>query len=91
MANLIDLKGISPKISKSAWVADNATISGDVSVGEGSSIWFQVVIRGDLCFQIQQSILPLVNTGRHGQPRLHVGSRRLRILNVQVCQENFVV
>ena len=48
MANLIDLKGISPKISDSAWVADNATISGDVSVGEGSSIWFQVVIRGDV-------------------------------------------
>jgi|GEM_PF-4963177 len=36
MANLITLRGISPKISDSAWVADNATISGDVSVGEGS-------------------------------------------------------
>lgn len=48
MANLITLNDISPKISDSAWVADNATISGDVIVGEGSSIWFQVVIRGDV-------------------------------------------
>jgi len=37
-----------PTISDTAWIADNATISGDVTVGEGSSIWFQVVIRGDV-------------------------------------------
>lgn len=48
MLNLISLNGISPKISESAWVADNAIISGDVTIGEGSSIWFQVVIRGDV-------------------------------------------
>ena len=48
MANLIDLNGVSPQISDTAWVANNATISGDVTIGEGSSIWFQVVIRGDV-------------------------------------------
>ena len=48
MSNLIEINGIMPTISDTAWVADNATISGDVTVGEGSSIWFQVVIRGDV-------------------------------------------
>ena len=63
MANLIDLKGISPKISESAWVADNATISGDVSIGEGSSIWFQVVIRGDVNTNIQDHSMVHGSTG----------------------------
>jgi len=45
---IIPIKGITPKISESCWVADNATISGDVEIGEESSIWFQVVIRGDV-------------------------------------------
>jgi len=42
MSNLIEINGIMPTISDTAWIADNATISGDVTVGEGSSIWFQV-------------------------------------------------
>ncbi len=48
MSNLISLNGVSPEISESAWIANNATISGNVRIGEGSSIWFQVVIRGDV-------------------------------------------
>ncbi|MCF7825963.1 MAG: gamma carbonic anhydrase family protein [Candidatus Marinimicrobia bacterium] len=41
-------KGLSPKIHKDAWVAENAVIIGDVEIGPGSSIWYNVVIRGDL-------------------------------------------
>lgn len=37
-----------PDISPSAFIADNATISGDVKIGEESSIWFNTVIRGDV-------------------------------------------
>lgn len=48
MANLIEINGILPTIAPEAWVADNATLTGDVTVGKGSSIWFQVVIRGDV-------------------------------------------
>jgi len=29
------------------WVAPNAVLIGDVSIGEGSSIWHGVTIRGD--------------------------------------------
>lgn len=34
-----------PDIHPTAFVADNATITGDVVIGEQSSIWFSVVIR----------------------------------------------
>lgn len=47
MANILKVKGIAPTINENAWIANNATITGDVHVGLNSSIWFQVVIRGD--------------------------------------------
>lgn len=41
-------KGISPRIHPSAWVAENAVIIGDVEIGAGVNVWYNVVIRGDL-------------------------------------------
>ncbi len=41
-------KGISPKIHPDAWIAENAVIIGDVEIGAGTSVWYNVVIRGDL-------------------------------------------
>ena len=40
--------GIHPKITESAFIAGNATITGDVTIGDKSSIWFNCVIRGDV-------------------------------------------
>ncbi|MBW2476188.1 MAG: gamma carbonic anhydrase family protein, partial [Deltaproteobacteria bacterium] len=37
-----------PLIDSSVFVADNATIIGDVTIGEDSSVWFNVVVRGDV-------------------------------------------
>ena len=37
-----------PKIAVSAFIADYVTITGDVTIGEESSIWFNTVIRGDV-------------------------------------------
>ncbi|WP_406686405.1 gamma carbonic anhydrase family protein [Rossellomorea vietnamensis] len=37
-----------PIIARSAFIADHVTISGDVEIGEESSIWFNTVIRGDV-------------------------------------------
>lgn len=37
-----------PKIHNKAWVAPSADIIGNVKVGKDSSIWFGVVIRGDV-------------------------------------------
>jgi carbonic anhydrase/acetyltransferase-like protein (isoleucine patch superfamily) len=37
-----------PKIHKKAWVAPSADVIGNVKIGRDSSIWFGVVIRGDI-------------------------------------------
>ena len=36
-----------PQIDPSAWVADNATIIGRVTLGPGASVWYGAVLRGD--------------------------------------------
>ena len=41
-------KGKYPKIADSAFIADYVTITGDVEIGEESSVWFNTVIRGDV-------------------------------------------
>lgn len=41
-------KGDSPNIHPSTFVAKNATVIGDVTIEEDSSVWFQTVIRGDV-------------------------------------------
>ncbi|QED49041.1 gamma carbonic anhydrase [Cytobacillus dafuensis] len=37
-----------PQISESAFIADYATVTGDVVIGDESSVWFNTVIRGDV-------------------------------------------
>jgi len=37
-----------PRIAPGAFIADNATIIGDVVIEEGASIWFGAVLRGDV-------------------------------------------
>ena len=43
-----DYKGRSPQIATSAYVDDAAIVIGDVAIGEHSSVWPAVVIRGDV-------------------------------------------
>ncbi len=43
-----NLKDKIPKIHENTFVAENATVIGNVSVGEGSSIWYGAVARGDI-------------------------------------------
>jgi carbonic anhydrase/acetyltransferase-like protein (isoleucine patch superfamily) len=42
------VRGKSPHVDPTAFVADTATIIGDVRVGARSSIWFGAVLRGDV-------------------------------------------
>ena len=44
------VNGKSPQIPKDCYVAENATIVGDVRLGENCSVWFNAVIRGDVNF-----------------------------------------
>jgi carbonic anhydrase/acetyltransferase-like protein (isoleucine patch superfamily) len=36
-----------PRIAATAWVADSAQVMGRVSLGEGASVWYGAVLRGD--------------------------------------------
>jgi carbonic anhydrase/acetyltransferase-like protein (isoleucine patch superfamily) len=40
--------GVQPQIHETAFIAENAIVIGDVTVGEKSSIWFGCVLRGDV-------------------------------------------
>lgn len=42
------VNGKSPKLPDDCYIAENATIVGDVIVGKQCSIWFNAVIRGDV-------------------------------------------
>ena len=48
MALIKPVKGITPKIGEKCFLADNATITGDVVIGDDCSIWFNAVVRGDV-------------------------------------------
>jgi carbonic anhydrase/acetyltransferase-like protein (isoleucine patch superfamily) len=48
MPVILPVKGIAPVIPDSVFVAPNATIVGDVVMGEECSIWFNAVVRGDV-------------------------------------------
>ena len=75
---IYELDGIAPRVADSAWVADSAQLMGNVVLGEGASVWFGTVVRGDTeCITIgagsniqDASVLH----ADHGQP-LVVGER----------------
>ncbi|MCD8789596.1 gamma carbonic anhydrase [Mammaliicoccus sciuri] len=41
-------KGQKPQIGQSCYIAENATLIGDITIGPKSSVWFNSVIRGDV-------------------------------------------
>ena len=43
-----ELRGFTPKIGKNCFIAENASIIGDVTIGDDCSIWYSVVLRGDV-------------------------------------------
>lgn len=45
---ICEYKGKEPQIDKTAYVAEDTVITGDVTIGKYSSIWFKTVIRGDV-------------------------------------------
>ncbi|WP_224999455.1 gamma carbonic anhydrase family protein [Cesiribacter sp. SM1] len=48
MPLILPVKGISPQTGENCFIADNATIVGDVVMGNDCSVWFNAVIRGDV-------------------------------------------
>ena len=48
MALIKACKGIEPQFGNDFWLAENATIVGDVIMGDQCSVWFNAVVRGDV-------------------------------------------
>ncbi|MDP2722994.1 MAG: gamma carbonic anhydrase family protein [Bacteroidetes bacterium CG18_big_fil_WC_8_21_14_2_50_41_14] len=48
MPTIRSVKGISPKWGNNCFIADNATLTGDVVMGDDCSVWFNAVVRGDV-------------------------------------------
>jgi carbonic anhydrase/acetyltransferase-like protein (isoleucine patch superfamily) len=63
---------IHPRIHDTAFVADSATVIGDVHIGEESSVWFGSIVRGDVNYirigsrtNIQDATVIHVTTDTH--------------------------
>lgn len=48
MALIKEVRGFTPEIGYNTYLAENATIIGDVVIGKDCSIWFNTVLRGDV-------------------------------------------
>lgn len=48
MALIKSVRGFTPIFGNDCFLADNATIIGDVVIGDNCSIWFNTVLRGDV-------------------------------------------
>lgn len=48
MPVILPVKGMLPQIGNNCFIAPNATIVGDVTMGSDCSVWFNAVIRGDV-------------------------------------------
>ena len=48
MALIKKVRGFEPQIGKGCYLAETAVIIGDTILGEGCSVWFNTVIRGDV-------------------------------------------
>lgn len=46
--NIVPIHGKTPRIHETAFIAPGCTIIGDVEIGEGSSIWYNCVLRADV-------------------------------------------
>ena len=45
---VLPFRGVVPTLADDVYVADSATVIGDVRIGEGTGIWFGCVLRGDV-------------------------------------------
>lgn len=48
MAFILTARGYRPQIGADCFIAPNATLTGEVELGERCSVWFNAVIRGDV-------------------------------------------
>lgn len=84
---LVDHHGVTPELAPDVFVADTARVIGDVRIGEGSSVWYGTVIRGDVyhirlgrAVNVQDNSVIHVTTGQHAtlvEDEVTVGHRAI--------------
>lgn len=50
MASILSVRGNTPVFGEDCFIAPNATLVGDVTIGSHCSVWFNAVVRGDVNF-----------------------------------------
>jgi len=48
VALIKEVRGFKPQFGKDCFLAENATVLGEVTMGDNCSVWFQAVVRGDV-------------------------------------------
>ena len=48
MALIKEVNGLKPQWGKNCYFSENATIVGEVTMGDECSVWFNAVVRGDV-------------------------------------------
>ena len=81
MAIILPFNGKRPSIAGSAFVAPNAVLVGDVTVGEEASIWFGAVLRGD---DPNNGIIVGAGSSVQDNCVVHVGDWRPTVIGEQV-------
>lgn len=67
---IIKYKNKTPVIDESCFIAENAVIAGDVTIGKDSSVWFGAVVRGDASsITVGEKSNIQDNAVIHGDPR----------------------
>lgn len=57
MPLILPVNGISPQLGSNCFIAENATVAGDVKMGNDCSVWFTAVVRGDVhCIRIGNKV-----------------------------------
>lgn len=69
---IVSFGDCAPRLADDVFVADTARVIGDVEIGEGSSVWYGTVIRGDVHWirigrqcNLQDMTLVHVTSGKH--------------------------
>lgn len=70
-----EFAGKTPVIDEGAFIAENATVIGDVTIGKGSSVWYSAVLRGDMC-----SITVGENSNIQDNATVHVGMKDAAVI-----------
>ena len=67
--NVLPYKGVFPRLGRGVLIAGGAWVIGDVEIGDGSSVWFNSVVRGDVNFiRIGCDTNIQDNSALHGTP-----------------------